>query len=196
MMYHPYTQSIINDLASGHVEMGFAVEIMAPSSPVRVHTGVGEVVINSQLYLGLGSLGSISPSKSDGSTSPKDITLSLALIDSSMLALALNEKMVGSQVQIVMFTYGTDGQVKSTAVAFAGKITSVSAVTGDENTVNYSCANELEGWQSICSWRYTEDSHLLRYPDDHGLRCVGEMSERTIYWGSRSDAPPFIYGSS
>ena len=147
MMYHPYTQSIINDLASGHVEMGFAVEIMAPSAPVRVHTGVGEVVINGQLYLGLGSLGSISPSKSDGSTSPKDITLSLALIDSSMLALALNEKMVGSQVQIVMFTYGADGQVKSTAVAFAGKITSVSAVTGDENTVNYSCANELEGWQ-------------------------------------------------
>ena len=195
MMYHPYTQSIINDLASGHVEMGFAVEIMAPSAPVRVHTGVGEVVINGELYLGLGSLGSISPSKSDGSTSPKDITLSLALIDSSMLALALNEKMVGSQVQIVMFTYGTDGQVKSTAVAFAGKITSVSAVTGDENTVNYSCANELEGWQSICSWRYTEDSHLLRYPDDHGLRCVGEISERTILWGSRSDAPPFIYGS-
>lgn len=195
MMYHPYTQSIINDLASGHVEMGFAVEIMAPSAPVRVHTGVGEVVINGQLYIGLGSLGSISPSKSDGSTSPKDITLSLALIDSSMLALALNEKMVGSQVQIVMFTYGADGQVKSTAVAFAGKITSVSAVTGDENTVNYSCANELEGWQSICSWRYTEDSHLLRYPDDHGLRCVGEISERTILWGSRSDAPPFVYGS-
>lgn len=195
MMYHPYTQSIINDLASGHVEMGFAVEIMVPSAPVRVHTGVGEVVINGEIYLGLGSLGSISPSKSDGSTSPKDITLSLALIDSSMLALALNEKMVGSQVQIVMFTYGADGQVKSTAVAFAGKITSVSAVTGDENTVNYSCANELEGWQSICSWRYTEDSHLLRYPDDHGLRCVGEISERTILWGSRSDAPPFVYGS-
>lgn len=195
MIYHPYSQSIINDLAAGHVEMGFAVEIIAPSAPVRVHTGVGEVVINGQLYLGLGSLGSISPSKSDGSTSPKDITLSLALINSSMLALALNEKMVGSQVQIVMFTYGTDGQVKSTAVAFAGKITSVSAVTGDENTVNYSCANELEGWQSICSWRYTEDSHLLRYPDDHGLRCVGEMSERTILWGSRSDAPPFVYGS-
>ena len=57
MMYHPYTQSIINDLASGHVEMGFAVEIMAPSAPVRVHTGVGEVVINGQLYVGLGSLG-------------------------------------------------------------------------------------------------------------------------------------------
>lgn len=195
MIYHPYTQSIINDLASGHVEMGFAVEIMAPSATVRVHTGVGEVVINGQLYLGLGSLGSISPSKSDGSTSPKDVTLSLALIDSSMLALALNENMVGSQVKIVMFTYGADGQVKSTAVAFAGKITSVSAVTGDENTVNYSCANELEGWQSICSWRYTEDSHLLRYPDDHGLRCVGGISERTILWGSSKDSPPFVYGS-
>lgn len=195
MMYHPYTQSIINDLASGHVEMGFAVEIMAPSAPVRVHTGVGEVVINGQLYIGLGSLGSISPSKADGGTSPKDITLSLALIDSSMLALALNERMVGSQVQIVMFTYGADGQVKNAAVAFAGKITSASAVTGDENTVNYSCANELEGWQSISSWRYTEDSHLLRYPGDHGFRYVGEMSERTIMWGAKSDAPPFIYGS-
>lgn len=195
MMYHPYTQSIINDLASGHVEMGFAVEIMAPSAPVRVHTGVGEVVINGQLYIGLGSLGSISPSKADGGTSPKDITLSLALIDSSMLALALNERMVGSPVQIVMFTYGADGQVKNAAVAFAGKITSASAVTGDENTVNYSCANELEGWQSISSWRYTEDSHLLRYPGDHGFRYVGEMSERTIYWGSSKDSPPFVYGS-
>lgn len=196
MIYHPYSQSIINDLAAGHVEMGFAVEIMAPSAPVRVHTGVGEVVINSQLYLGLGSLGSISPSKADGGTSPKDITLSLSLIDSAMLALALNERMVGSRVNIVMFTYGADGQVKSTAVAFAGKITSVSAVTGDENTVNYSCANELEGWQQISSWRLTEDSHLLRNPGDHGLRYVGQTSERTIYWGSRTDAPPFIYGSS
>ena len=195
MMYHPYTQSIVNDLASGHVEMGFAVSILAPSAQVRVHTGVGEVVIGGHVYLGLGSLGSISPSKANGGTSPYDITLSLALIDSSMLALALNERMVDSLVRIIMFTYGDDGKVKNTAVTFAGKITSSSAVTGDENTVNYSCANELEGWQQACSWRYTEDSHLLRYPDDHCFRYVGEMSERTIMWGSKSDAPPFIYGS-
>lgn len=195
MMHHPYSSSMIAALSAGHVETGFAVQIDAPSGPVRVHTGVGELVVDGQLYLGLGALGSISPSKADGGSSPKDITLSLSLIDSAMLALALNEKMVGAQVQITMIAMAEDGTIAASVIAFAGKITSVSAVTGDENTVSYNCANEFEAWQAVCSWRYTEDSHLLRYPDDHGFRYVGEMSERTITWGHKNDAPPFVYGS-
>lgn len=194
MMYYPFNSALVAELAKPHVELGFAVEVITPGGDIiRVHTGVGEVVVGGEIYLGLGTLGSISQQKIDGGTSPKDLNLTLSLIDSQMMALALNERVVGGSVKIAICAFAEDGSVAAAATAYTGSITGVSAITGDENTVTYSCANEMNEWDKVCSWRYNDDSHQQRYPGDRFFRYTGQMAERTIAWGSRRDAPGFIY---
>lgn len=194
MIYQPFSMQMAQALSQPHVELAYAVYVDAPAGDVRVHSGVGELVINSQLYSGLGTLGSISPQKMDGGTEAKQLNLSLSLIDSAMMALALNESVVGSPVEIYLVAMADDGSIAAASVFFAGKISSVSAVIGDENQVTYSCANELDEWDKIPADRYTDDSHQQRHHGDRFFRYTAQMSERTITWGSKTDAPAFIYG--
>ncbi|MGL4350835.1 MAG: hypothetical protein ACRCT2_09795, partial [Plesiomonas shigelloides] len=80
MIYHPYSNAMIDALSAGHVEQFYAVKIYRPEDRhVRAHTGVGELVIDGELYIGLGNLGSISSTKQHGGTSPTDINISLSL---------------------------------------------------------------------------------------------------------------------
>lgn len=194
MMYHPLSSAMAQALSKPHVELAYAAYVEAPSGDVRVHSGIGELVINSQLFSGLGTLGSISPQKMDGGTEAKQLNLSLSLIDSAMVAMALNESVVGSYTEIYLVAMNQDGSIDEAQVFFAGKISSVSAVIGDENQVTYSCANELDEWDKTPADRYTDDSHQQRYPGDRFYRYTAQMSERTITWGSKTDAPAFIYG--
>ena len=193
MMYHPYSQPMIDALARGHVDQFFAVKITRPDEDVRAHTGIGELVINGELYLGLGNLGSISSAKQDGGTSPQDINLSLSLMDSSMLAMALNEQMVNSPVEVMMGVFADDGTIEAVDILFAGSITGVSAVVGDENQVTYTCSSELYEWDRVPPNRYTDESHSQRNGGDRFFRYTAQIAERSIGWGAEFDAPPLIY---
>mgnify|MGYP003599890855 CR=1 FL=1 len=193
MMYHPYSTSMAAALSAGHVEQFFAVKIYRPTEHVRAHTGVGELVIDGEIYIGLGNLGSISSAKQDGGTSPSDISLSLSLLDSSMLATALNEQIVGSPVEIMMGVLDDTNQIAAVDILFAGSITAVSATVGDTSQVSYTCSSELYEWDKIPSNRYTDESHRQRHAGDRFFRYVAQMSERSIYWGSKADSPGFIY---
>ncbi|MGL4755962.1 MAG: hypothetical protein ACRCXB_26695 [Aeromonadaceae bacterium] len=193
MIYHPYSNAMIDALAQGHIDQFFAVRMDAPTGVVRAHTGLGELVINGEVYIGLGNLGTISAAKQDGGTSPQDINLSLSLLDPSLMAMALNEQVVNSPVEIMMGVFYSDGTIAAVDILFAGSVTAVSAVMGDENQVTYTCSSELYEWDKIPSNRYTDESHQQRYLGDRFFRYVGQMAERTVYWGSKSDAPGFIY---
>ena len=41
--------------------------------------------------------------------------------------------------------------------------------------------------------RNTDESHRRLHPDDRFFRYQNEMADRSIYWGSKKDAPGFIY---
>ena len=193
MMYHAYSDKMIDLLAKGHVDQFLAVKMEIKSGNVLAHTGIGELVIDGDLYIGLGNLGSISSAKQDGGTSPSDINLSLSLLDPSMLSTALNEQVVGSKVTIMFGVFDEDGKIGAVDVLFAGSVTGVAAVIGDENQVTYTCSSELYEWDKIPSDRYTDESHQQRQVGDRFFRYTGQLAERSIFWGSKKDSPGFIY---
>ncbi|MEQ4986178.1 hypothetical protein ABN080_01680 [Proteus sp. fly-1089] len=41
--------------------------------------------------------------------------------------------------------------------------------------------------------RFTDESWSSRRQGDRIFRYVAQMAERAIYWGSKKDAPAFIY---
>ncbi|MGL4351608.1 MAG: hypothetical protein ACRCT2_13785, partial [Plesiomonas shigelloides] len=96
-------------------------------------------------------------------------------------------------VEIMMGVFDDSDQIAAVDILFAGSITAVSATVGDQNQVSYTCSSELYEWDKIPSNRYTDESHRQRHEGDRFFRYVAQMSERSIYWGSATDAPGFIY---
>lgn len=192
MIYHPFSDELAAAMMQPHVDMFVAVEAFVPSGVVRVHTGVGMIVVNGQLYTGVGTLGQIGAVREDGSTSPHEFTLSLSLLEAGMVALALNEIVVGSKTNVYVGAY-KNGVVTASNVLASGEITASSATAGDENVWTLTVADELAAWDRICADRWTDESHSARRMLDRFFRFAGQMAERAISWGSKHDAPPFIY---
>lgn len=191
-MFHPFSDDVAKALAQPHVDVIIGVEVFAPTGVVRVHTGTGKQVMAGQLFLGVGTLGAIGQIKEDGSTTPKEFTLSLSLLEAGIVALALNEQVVGSKVNLyigVVF----NGKVTASNRLISGEVMASAAKGGNENLWTLTVADEMASWDRIPPDRYTDESHSARRGGDRFFRYVGQMAERVIAWGSRSDAPAFIY---
>lgn len=76
----------------------------------------------------------------------------------------------------------------------SGKVVSgTGATSGDTNALQYTVSNIFEDWQRPFPDRYTDESHQAAQPGDRIFRYVAQMAERSIYWGSKKDAPGFTY---
>lgn len=191
-MFHPFSDDVAAAMTQPHVDVIVGVEVFAPTGTVRVHTGTGKQVMAGQLFLGVGTLGAIGQIKEDGSTTPKEFTLSLSLLEAGIVALALNEQVVGSKVNLFIGVV-RNGAVVASNRLISGEVSASTAKGGDENLWTLTVAGEMAAWDRIPADRYTDESQMARRGGDRFFRYIGQMAERVIAWGSRSDAPAFIY---
>ena len=76
---------------------------------------------------------------------------------------------------------------------FKGRIAQTPVKAGKTNTIQLTISNIFEDWQKGLNMRNTDESHRRLHPDDRFFRYQNEMADRSIYWGSKKDAPGFIY---
>lgn len=196
MIVNPFSKEVADAMASKHVNMELAAEFFFSSGISRVHTGVGEVLIAGQVYHGLGSLGEVGSITEKNDTSPKRLSLTLSGLDNNLLGISLNEESVNRRVNVYVATFDDSFTEVSYNLLFRGKITSSSVVAGDKPSINYTLSSVFEDWSKGKPNRFTDESHRRRHGDDDRIFIhVGEMSERSIYWGSKKDAPAFRYGN-
>lgn len=189
--YSTFDQDFVNSLFQPDVIVAMAVKIEFPSGITRVHSALGNLTINWESYLGLGALGEISVVNEDGDLSAKSVTLALNGLDTSLVGTVLNERTIGCPASIYFVTFSSLGQAIAANLLYSGFITANAMTAGRTNAVSYTVSNVFEKWKDGRPERYTEESHLASYPNDHIFRYVGQMAERPIYWGSEMDAPRF-----
>ncbi len=146
-----------------------------------------------ETYLGVGSLGEISQLKENKTTSPPQLQLKLAGFDKSLVGMVMNEQSRGREVRLMMVAIGEEGKPLLAEVLFVGQITSINVVSGEENAVCVNVSNRFERWSIGLPDRFTDESWSSRRQGDRIFRYVAQMAERAIYWGSKKDAPAFIY---
>ncbi|WP_238149120.1 hypothetical protein [Arsenophonus endosymbiont of Aleurodicus floccissimus] len=76
---------------------------------------------------------------------------------------------------------------------FAGQISTIGVTTGEENAVAVTISNRFERWSMGLPDKFTDASWRKRKSDGRIFRYVAQMAERAIYWGSKKDAPTFVY---
>ncbi|MER1689783.1 hypothetical protein [Proteus mirabilis] len=192
MQYHPFSDAMVNAINEG-AYIVLAARLDLKSGVTCVHTGVGQLIIAGETYLGVGSLGEISQLKENKTTSPPQLQLKLAGFDKSLVGMVMNEQSRGREVRLMMVAIGEEGKPLLAEVLFVGQITSINVVSGEENAVCVNVSNRFERWSIGLPDRFTDESWSSRRQGDRIFRYVAQMAERAIYWGSKKDAPAFIY---
>lgn len=193
MLINPFSQTVAQAMMGELVNLIVACEIVFDSGVTRVHSGTGFVILNGESYSGIGILGQVGAVKEQNTTSPTQLNLTLAGLDTSMLSIFLNENCVGKFVSMRVAALDDDFNVLDSDLVFKGKIRDTAVLAGKNSAINVTVSNIFEEWANGKSWRYTDESQRKKNNDDRIFRYVSQMSDRSIYWGSKKDAPPFTY---
>ena len=188
MLYSPFSDSMVDWLSRDRVTAVIAANIQFESGTVYVHSGTGTIVLGGYVYYGMGRMGAI-----DDATSPTQLKMTLSGLDSALFATTLNERCVGRNAEIYLVAMDDNGVVQVADLLYKGRASSTGATFGDNNALQYTVSNIFEDWQRPFPDRNTDESHQAAYRGDRIFRYVAQMAERSIYWGSKKDAPGFTY---
>jgi hypothetical protein len=188
-----FSTTILDEMQRDNPRLVIAVEILYKNAPVRAHTGVGEIVIDGQTYIGVGSLGGIDPVKQSANNGPSTMNLSMSGLDPTLVAETLNQRTQGSKVKIIICSLDDDLQVTSSSIMLSGRVSTQRFAYGQEMSVEVEIVDRLADWQRKGARRFDQESHKAEQPDDDFFQAVAQMSERALYWGSERDGPRFSY---
>jgi len=157
------------------------------STPVYLWSGYGNLVYNSTTYLGLGTLGTISPLEETTDLAARGLTLRLSGVPTANVSLALTENYQGRECSIMFGalspTAGT--LIASPVTVFAGRM-DVMQITDDGNTaeITMTAESKLMDFKRPREIRYTDEEQQQLFPGDVGLEFVNDIQEKAIYWGN------------
>ncbi len=189
-----FSQQLIDAMSEDGSAIGYALEIFFADGTSRMHTGVGEIIIDGDTYYGAGELGSVSPIESVGDENPTELSLSLSGIAATLLSSALQAQARGRDVilYVTVFSSAT-GQLQIAEVAMRGFITAYSITAGSDNTIQITVADEFQRYEMPWNKFWSDESHKSDESGDRLCRFTSQMEEREIQWGAKNDAPPFVY---
>ncbi|QXV79530.1 hypothetical protein bas21_0018 [Escherichia phage GottfriedDienst] len=193
MLFSPFSDTLLDAMEQSNVSLVLAAEIDFPSGVTRVHTGTGVVVINGQTFLGVGTLGDVGSVTEENSTSSSTMSMALSGLDMSLVGETLNEEVIGRNVVCYIAVMNEQGNVIAANILFEGFITDTALQAGQQNALSYVISNVFERWSQGLPDRYTDESQQRLYPGDRFFRYIAQMAERSIFWGSKKDAPGFSY---
>jgi hypothetical protein len=157
------------------------------STPVYLWSGYGNLVYNSTTYLGIGTLGTISPLEETTDLAARGLTLRLSGVPTANVSLALTENYQGRECSIMFGalspTAGT--LIASPVTVFAGRM-DVMQITDDGNTaeITMTAESKLMDFKRPREIRYTDEEQQQLFPGDVGLEFVNDIQEKAIYWGN------------
>lgn len=190
------------------VDVFFAIELFFDTSTLRFWSGLGEVELGGNTYVGSGSLIQISSVDESLDISAKGATLTLSGLPSDLLALALAEPYQGRKCRIYFgirdnspsFLQQEDGDYVLTetnafidlqlpaaplmAEIFSGYIDQMNIEEGAESsTISVYVESRLIDLQRPRERRYTSESQKSRFPNDKGFDFVEDLQAKKFQWG-------------
>ena len=208
-MSRDLTAGFVAEIEKDELTAFFAVELFFQTSTLRFWSGVGEVVLAGNTYVGSSNLLAISTIDETSDVSAKGATLTLSGIPSELISLALSEPYQGRKCKIYFgilrdpVTYLTqedgslilneDGSgiiqseidtVDVMSDIFTGYIDQMTIDEGPETaTIAVGVESRLIDLQRPRVRRYTHESQKSRFPNDKGLEFVNDLQDKKFAWG-------------
>ena len=169
-----------------------AVEMLFDSSPLRLWTGVGNLTLNTQTFLGAGTLLAMSLVEETTQLKAAGMDITLSGQASGLISLALQEKYSGRTVRAYMggLNTGTGALIggQQLFVGYADQMIieqdSEDIEEGGGTTIVLHCDHEFTRLEGKREPRYTSESQRGRYDGDTFFDYVAWLQDREIIWRS------------
>ena len=188
--------SIVNRLGADEQAIFFAIKAEFDTDDILVWSGIDDIVINSETYLGAGSLLSVSSTEENSELKSNGMAVSLSGMDSTIVNYALTENYQNRPITLFMgYVMGGTNEVAGTLTAFKGRMTSLIINDAPEGSrVTIDSENRLVDLDRPSNLRYTKESQNFLHSGDTSLNRVASLQDKIILWGKTSTGPAFGSG--
>ena len=190
------------------VDIFFAVELFFDTSTLRFLSGLGEITLEGETYVGSGQMIQISSVDESLEISAKGATLTLSGLPSDLLSLEIQEPYQGRKCKIYfgikdnksqfLTQEGGDYILSETgsfidistseesvmAEIFSGYLDQMNIDEGpDVSTISVYVESRLIDLKRPRIRRYTSESQKSRFPNDRGFDFVEDLQMKKFTWG-------------
>lgn len=161
-----------------------AVKAEFDSGDVRLWGGYGDLTINSETYVGSGTLLNISSVEETSEIAARGATVTLSGLDAAIISIALSENYQNRPCTIIIGTLTESGVVDDYYTLFKGRIDLMSIEeSGETAVISTAVENHLIDLERPRTSRYTNEDQISRYPNDTFLSYVNDLQDKTLDWG-------------
>ena len=186
-----YSDAFLDAVSQDGSFLGYAAEIDFPDGMSRSHTGIGEILIGGNTYLGVGNMGSVGAVSELGDAKPGRMAIELRGIPGEEMSSVLGAKCRGRAVTLYILVWNDQGQLLFAEVAMKGTIANYSVKAGSTNKVSITVADKFELFERPWAERWSDESHQAKEPGDAICRYVNQTADREVSWGSKKDAQTY-----
>ena len=180
--------SIINRLGASEQNIFFALKAEFDSDDILIWTGTDDLIINSETYIGAGSLLTISSMEETTELASNGVVVSISGMDATVVNLALTENYQNRPITIFLgYVMGGTNEVAGTITLFKGRMTSlVINDTPAGSSVTIDSESRLVDLDRPSHFRYTKESQNFLHSGDTSLNRVSSLQDKQIVWGKTS----------
>lgn len=161
------------------------------SGPLYLWSGLGTFNWNGQNWLGVGTLGSVSPVQETENATATNIVMTLSGIPSDVLALVISEVRNGKRVRIWLGLLDDNYSLLTDPVEMFGGHIDASEI--DEDAETSSCSITVENafvdFQRARPVPFTDQAQQAVFPGDLGFAFVPQLADIEISWGVPGKPP-------
>lgn len=178
-------QSVIDQFNSGAISIEVLYEGGFSTETIRLWTGIGDLVWNSNTFKGNGYLLGI-----PGYTETKNqyqgngVSVVLSGIPAELLAFALNDTSPKNTGKIYLAIFDMSGDILHVEQLFSGTLDqSVVNESPNYSEVVFTYEDEMSKLYVDRELRFTHEEQQSRYPGDRGFEYGPSIASKRIYWG-------------
>lgn len=176
----------VQKLTEGNQNLVFALKLEFDTETIRLHSGMGELTIDGEVYEGAGTLLSISDIEDSSELRSSGVTFALSGMNPEVLGYALSEDYQNRKATLKMaFLSGGTDHVVGVMDTYTGRMMQISIADNAESgaTIQVQTENRLVDLRRPSNYRYTKESQNYLHPDDTSLDEVAAIQDMQIFWG-------------
>jgi len=186
------TAELLAQVTSHAVRYALFVELLFDSAPLRVHQSLGtlsatETGGSARTWYGVGELGSVGSVQENSNLQTQELELTLSGLDSTLLAVAMNEAVSGRVAKIFIGAFNEQDQLSGNLTfLWRGRIDRMRTTFGtDNNTVTVVCESEAASLTRSKAGYFTDNMQQRRFAGDKFFEYVAQLPFMTIIWAGK-----------
>ena len=191
-MTRGFSTAVNTALQAQNVNLVMFAKLEFPSGTLYVHNGLGTYNWDSQNWLGVGDLGSISKVEEGVDVSPYAITLTLSGLDATISGAALTEDYFMHPVTVYLGVLDSDDTLIDTPTqVWAGFMDQMNLTVGADggDAIQLIAESELSRFDKSKNLMYTNANQQQRYSGDLFFSHIHKVEGAKIKWGASNNGP-------